>query len=196
VRPAAWNSEKQSMNPVKIANTICRAMPGVVSQYDFEVVAMTLPPRPVTRRDVKKFVDYCVTLRAFWTHYQTVFEGSDLKRELLQSTADKFFRDLKLMLIEHLILQICKLTDPETTMGKRNLTVQFLINNADFSASPRELVKLTKIADRIAAFRKRILPARNKLSAIWTSTRPSGADHSGVRRLPHRDSSGSTCRTS
>jgi len=124
---------------------------------------MTLPPRPVTRRDVKKFVDHCVTLRAFWAHYQTLFEGSDLKRELLQSTAHKFFRDLNLMLIEHLILQICKLTDPECTMGKRNLTVQFLINNADFSASPRELAKLTKIAARIDAFRKRILPARNKL---------------------------------
>ena len=38
----------------------------------------------------------------------------------------------------------------------------FLINNADFSASPRELGKLTKIAARIDAFRKRILPARNK----------------------------------
>jgi len=123
---------------------------------------MTPPPRQVTRRVVKKFVDHCIILRAFWAHYQTMFEGSDLKRELLQSTAHKFFHDLNLMLIEHLILQICKLTDPEITMGKRNLTVQFFINNADFSASPRELVKLTKIAARIAAFRKRILPARNK----------------------------------
>jgi hypothetical protein len=114
------------------------------------------------RRDVKKFIDYCVILRAFWTHFQTLFEGSDLKRELLQTTAPKFFGDVNLMLIEHLILQICKLTDPEITQGKRNLTVQFLINNADFSASPRELATLTKIAARIDAFRKRILPARNK----------------------------------
>jgi hypothetical protein len=124
---------------------------------------MTLPPRPVTRRDVKKFVDHCVILRAFWTHYQTLFEGSGLKRELLQSTAHKFFHDLNLMLIEHLILQICKLTDPESTMGRRNLTLQFLTKNGDFSASPRELAKLKKIVGRIDAFRKRLLPARNKL---------------------------------
>jgi hypothetical protein len=123
---------------------------------------MTLPPRPVTRKDVKKFVDHCVILRAFWTHYQMLFEGSDLKRELLESTAHKFFHDLNLMLIEHLILQICKLSDPEITCGKRNLTIQFLTKNADFSASPRELAKLTKIAARIDAFRARILPARNK----------------------------------
>jgi hypothetical protein len=123
---------------------------------------MTLPPRPVTRKDVKKFVDHCVILRAFWTHYQMLFEGSDLKRELLESTAHKFFHDLNLMLIEHLVLQICKLSDPDITCGKRNLTIQFLAKNADFSASPRELAKLTKIAARIDAFRARILPARNK----------------------------------
>jgi hypothetical protein len=124
---------------------------------------MTLTPRPVTRRVVKKFVDHCIMLRAFWAHHQTIFEGSDLKRELLQKTAHKFFHDLNLMLIEHLILQICKLTDPEITMGKRNLTIQYLIKNSDFSASPRDLARLTKIAARIDKFRKRILPARNKL---------------------------------
>ena len=90
----------------------------------------TLPPRPVTRRDVKKFADHCVVLRAFWIHYQTVFDGSKLKHELLQSIAHKLFHDLNLMLIGHLILQICKLTDPEFTIGKRNLTVEFLVNNA------------------------------------------------------------------
>ena len=111
---------------------------------------------------MKKFIDHCVILRAFWIYYQTLFNGSDLKRQLLQNTAHKFFHDLNLMLIEHLILQICKLTDPEATVGKRNLTVQFLIKNADFSSSPRELAKLTKIAARMDAFRKRILPARNK----------------------------------
>ena len=104
-------------------------------------------------------------LRAFWVHYQTLFEGSALRRELLETTAKTFFRDLRLMLVEHLILQTCKLTDPEFAVGKtrRNLSVAFLMANADFSASPRDLAKLTKIAARMDAFRERILPARNKL---------------------------------
>jgi AbiU2 len=122
---------------------------------------VTLPPRPVTRRDVKKFIDHCLILRAFWTHYQTIFEGSDLQRELLQNTARIFFGDLNQMLIEHLILQICKLTDPEVTMGKRNLTIPFLVNNADLAATPRDMAKLKKIAERIEKFRKQIKPARN-----------------------------------
>jgi hypothetical protein len=61
------------------------------------------------------------------------------------------------------ILQIFKLTDPEITMGKRNLTIPFLVNNADFAATPRDMAKLKKIAARIDKFRARIVPARNKL---------------------------------
>jgi hypothetical protein len=124
---------------------------------------VTIPPRPVTRRDVKKFIDHCVILRASWTHYQTIFEGSDLQRELLQNTAHKFFCDLNHLLIQHLILKICTLTDPEMTMRNRNLTIPFLVNNADFAATPRDMAKLKTIAARIDKFRKRILPARNKL---------------------------------
>lgn len=116
----------------------------------------------MTRRDVQKFTNYCVVLRAFWVHYQTLFEGSDLRREMLQATANTFFRDLNQVFIEHLILQICKLTDAPMTAGKRNLTIPFLVANSDFVAAPAELAKLKQIAARIERFRGQILPARNK----------------------------------
>ena len=132
----------------------------------------------------------------FWVHYQTMFEGSDLKHELLESTARMFFRDLNLMLIEHLTLRICKLTDPERTMGRRNLTVEFLIKNADFSASPSELVKLTKIAARMDSFRKPSCRLGTNLSAISIWTRRLGANRSAVRRSRRGEGSGSTCKTS
>lgn len=119
-------------------------------------------PRPVTRRDVKKFVDHCVNIRTLWAHYQILFNGSDLKRQLLQITARQFFQDLNIMLIDSLILYVCKITDPEFTGGRRNLTIQYFMKNADLSASPRDIAKLTKIDGRISAFRKRIEPARNK----------------------------------
>ena len=123
---------------------------------------MTLAPRTVTRRDVLKFSDYCIVLRAIWTHYQTIFEGPELKREMLQNVAPMFLSDLNILIIEHLILQICKITDPEATGGKRNLTISFLVKNANCSSNPRELAKITRIAARIEKFRQRILPARNK----------------------------------
>jgi hypothetical protein len=82
---------------------------------------------------------------------------------MLQTTANTFFGDLNQIFIEHLILQICKLTDAPVTVGKRNLTIPFLLANSDFAAAPAELTKLKRIAARIEKFRERILPARNKL---------------------------------
>jgi len=80
-----------------------------------------------------------------------------------KKTAQKFFNDLNLLLIEHLILQVCKLTDQGTTGRKRNLTVPFLVNKSDFAATPRDMAKVKRLAKRIEKFRTRILPARNRL---------------------------------
>ena len=113
-----------------------------------------------TKEDVQAFADSCVLLRSQWMHFTTLFEGSDLKRELLQTTAPTFFGDLNRLFIEHLVLHICRLTDSAQTMGRKNLTVKFLIEHSDFSAAPKTLDKLRPISDSIHHFRERILPAR------------------------------------
>lgn len=67
----------------------------------------------VSADDIRAFTNVCVSLRSTWRHYQILFEGERLKQELLQDIAPTFFGDLNHLLIEHLILQICKITDPE-----------------------------------------------------------------------------------
>jgi AbiU2 len=118
----------------------------------------------VSKDDVEAFCNFCVFLRSIFRHSQILFEeGGNLRRELLQSVAPTFFNDINHLLIEHLILQICKITDPEESFGRKNLTVKFLINNADFSTAPSELDTLKQLADSMHTFRAKIVPARNKL---------------------------------
>jgi transcriptional regulator with XRE-family HTH domain len=118
----------------------------------------------VSKDDIDAFCSFCVSLRSTFRHYQILFEeGADLRRELLQAIAPTFFPDLNEMLNEHLILQICKITDPEGNPARRNLTVEFLINNSDFPAASKELDRLNRLGESIHAFRTKILPARNKL---------------------------------
>jgi len=113
-----------------------------------------------TKEDVESFADSCVLLRSQWAHFMTLFEGSDLKRELLYTTAPTFFSDLNRLFIEHLVVHICRLTDEAQTMGRKNLTVKFLIGHSDWSNAPDTLAKLKPISDSIHRFRKRVLPAR------------------------------------
>jgi hypothetical protein len=91
-----------------------------------------------------------------------LFEGSELKRELLQTTAPTFFGDLNRLFIEHLVLHICRLTDNAQISGRNNLTVKFLIEHSDFSTAPGTLEKLKRISVNLDAFRKKILPARHR----------------------------------
>jgi len=113
-----------------------------------------------TIEDVESFADSCVLLRSQWAHFMTLFEGSDLKRELLYTTAPTFFADLNRLFIEHLVVHICRLTDEAQTMGRKNLTVKFLIEHSDWSSTPDTLAKLKPISNSIHRFRKRVLPAR------------------------------------
>lgn len=114
------------------------------------------------KEDVEAFRNSCVLLRSQWEHFQILFEGSDLKRELIQTTAPTFFGDLHSLFIEHLVLHICRLTDNAETMGRKNLTVKFLIEHSDFSSAPDTLEKLRWLSDSIHSFRDLILEARNR----------------------------------
>jgi AbiU2 len=115
-----------------------------------------------TREDAEAFCGSCVSLRALWEHYRTLFEGSELKRELLQTTAPVFFGDLNEIFIEQLVQRICRLTDNAQTMGRKNLTIKFLIDHTDLSAAPATLDKLLRLSDAIHRFRNRIVDARNR----------------------------------
>jgi hypothetical protein len=90
------------------------------------------------------------------------FRSAGAPDRVVGSTANTFFHDLNLILIQHLILQICKLTDSEATRGIRNLTTWFLLKNSDFSCTPSVPRKLTQLIKSLERFRKRLLPARNK----------------------------------
>ena len=76
-------------------------------------------PRPVTRKEVLTFVNVYAGLQTSWVTYRTLFLGSDLRRELLREAAGAFFDGLNLTLVEHLILQACKLTDREFALGEK-----------------------------------------------------------------------------
>jgi hypothetical protein len=72
-----------------------------------------------TKEDVQAFADSCVVLRSQWRHFQILFQGTDLKRELLQTTAPIFFGDLNRMFIEHLVLHILQANGQRSSDGSQ-----------------------------------------------------------------------------
>jgi hypothetical protein len=114
------------------------------------------------KADVEALCNYCVRLRAHWRHFQILYEGTELERELLQRTANNFFGDLNHLLIEHLILQICKITDEAKTREHENLTIKYLVEKTTPFIASEEVKTLSSLSDSIHAFRAKIVSARNK----------------------------------
>jgi HEPN superfamily AbiU2-like protein len=115
-----------------------------------------------TKQDVQAFSDACIRLRATWDHFKTLFEHGGRREALLKTIAPMVFGDIRRMMLEHLVLQICVVTDPPQTLGRKNLTVKWLLEHCDFNEEPAKLEMLKGLSKSIHEFREIILPARNR----------------------------------
>ena len=65
-----------------------------------------------------------VLLHIRWITYRELFGTSPETVALLNATASAFFYDVERIMWEDVLLHLCRVTDPEKTMGKDNLTIQ------------------------------------------------------------------------
>ena len=112
----------------------------------------------------EKFVHFreeCIWLTNCYNLYKTLYEGGPETDALLHRVAPALFLDLNRIVIDHILLQICKITDPAQTGAQQNLTLANLnkhLQTINLYSSDIELV-----SDELSAYREVIKPARNKL---------------------------------
>jgi hypothetical protein len=117
------------------------------------------------KEDIKVFADACAFSRSVYLHFKTLFETStDEDRSRMGRAAETLFGDLHQVLVEYIILQICKITDPAQDFRKNdNHTVAFLLQHYGLTADPQIGKRLAELDRKTQAFRQKLLPARNKL---------------------------------
>ncbi|UCV19169.1 AbiU2 domain-containing protein [Ferribacterium limneticum] len=115
---------------------------------------------------VEKFCEACIWARTVRNHFSALFEFNQRRLDLLEEVSAFFFHDLNIILIEYILLQLCKLTDPESTkVGKNwldNLTTNYILT---LQWSPETLNALKIKNDELMVFRSKIVDARRKLIA-------------------------------
>ena len=80
-----------------------------------------------------------------WGEYVELFGEKPSRIELMNRAAPRFFRIVQDLLWEQTILHIARLTDPSSTAGKDNLTIQRLpelIEDTELVAKLSELIKV------------------------------------------------------
>lgn len=116
------------------------------------------------RKDViEKFCAACVWARTVRSHFSALFEFNQRRLELLEEVAAFFFHDLNKVLVEYILLQLCKLTEPASSgVGKENLTTNYVL---ELEWSVETLAALKSKNKELQAFRSKIEDARRKLIA-------------------------------
>ena len=117
----------------------------------------------VAAQIIKKFCNQVVWLRAVHNIYQELYENKEADI-LMKKTAQSFFNDLRIILHNYILLEFVKITDPATTCGHENFTIDNLIESIDWPEDVQR--KLKSLNDKTKTFKlDTIKKARNKLLA-------------------------------
>jgi hypothetical protein len=111
---------------------------------------------------VKKFCNQVVRFHIIHHMYKELFEDEEAQM-LMEKTAHAFFSALNTILQHYILLEFAKITDPATTKGQENFTIDNLIQSINWPQDIQD--KLTSLNDKTKNFRRNIIEARNKLLA-------------------------------
>jgi hypothetical protein len=106
--------------------------------------------------------DHCIWVHDCFYTYESLYESNNKETDAaLHVAASRFFRDLNFILIEYVMLQICKITDPAQTGRYKNLTINHL--NEELRGAGVMIPEIEQLSTDIMQYRNSIIDARNRL---------------------------------
>lgn len=105
--------------------------------------------------------EQCIWLRCCYNTYVDLYESGDKTLKILENSALMFFQDLNNILIDYVILQICKITDPPGEGRRKNLTCQGLDDL--LTANHLMTDEIAHLSGELLRYRALVIDSRNKL---------------------------------
>ena len=120
----------------------------------------------------KEFVvlrDQAIILRQTFNTFNCLFASSPEVDDTLRKSAVLFFYDLNQILIEYIILLICRITDPPKTHHRANLTIPRMTklvcegNDLDLDIQADIKSNIEDLDRQIGDYRRLLNPVRNRI---------------------------------
>jgi hypothetical protein len=113
-----------------------------------------------SRATVAEFCKQCAHVSFVYNLYRSLFVSDTSRLELYKAIAPFCFRAINAILVEYVLLQFSKITDPAKTGNNFNLTTNYILQKLKW---PEEIYqKLEQINARLMSFRRYIEPERSK----------------------------------
>jgi hypothetical protein len=113
-----------------------------------------------SKAQMAEFCKMCAHLSIVHDLYRSLFDTNKNQLDLYSSIAPMCFGDLNAILVEYVLLQFSKITDPAKTGKNFNLTTNYVLHEIEWPERVKEL--LEAVNARLMGFRKYIEPARSK----------------------------------
>lgn len=106
-------------------------------------------------------------LHGRWRIFQQLYCGPSENIELLNNTAPTYFYITRKVLLEGILISISRLTDPKSTLGHKNISLDQIIDRLDENQDRCLKKKLEEQLDTIDEITKTIRNYRSKKLAHW-----------------------------
>lgn len=119
----------------------------------------------VSAKEVEEFSAHCVYIRSVYTFAVRIFKDIDeAEAKAMEAIAPVSYKNMSMVLSEFLVNATCRITEPAADRsGNANFTLELFVNS--FAPHTQAYKLLEPLRQRIDTFRKKIVPARNKLAA-------------------------------
>jgi hypothetical protein len=116
-----------------------------------------------TREVIERFCGACQWLYESWQTRKLLFDQNPNQENLKRPHYEHFVLSLNVTLGQYCALQVAKLHDPAIQMGKKNLSVDYIIDHGDWDSAT--LQSLKSLRHKMSAFSDIMKIARNKIVA-------------------------------
>jgi hypothetical protein len=107
------------------------------------------------------FREQCIWLKCCYNTYSALYESDERTTKVLEASASLFFQDLNKIIIDYILLQISKITDPAESMGHKNLTFESV--NASLKKENLMTKEIENLSNGLSRYRELVIDSRNKL---------------------------------
>ena len=117
----------------------------------------------LTEREVEAFCGHCDWCFGSWLFAKSLFEDNPDNEVLKGPVHEHFFHRLWWIAHEYWIGEVAKLDDPAKQRGNYNLSLDYIIQNGDWTEDVQSRLEGLKVA--LSSFARHLIPARNKITS-------------------------------
>jgi len=118
---------------------------------------------PTVREVFLELREQCIWLQTCFNTYTTLYESDNETSGVLHKAAPAFFQELNLVLVEYILLQVGRITDPASSLGRPNLSIAHL--NELLSSEVKLTSEIMEATTDIQKYRELIVGSRNRVIA-------------------------------